>query len=242
VSSVAVFESETYEQVLFATEDEDLSRSTGFHNGYDTTKWVAEQIISLARARGVPVSIYRLSNIAGHSQTGVMLPQHIIAAFLKGCVQLGAAPAGDNIVNLLPVDTASRMLVELSLQPGALGGTYHVVSPEATWVRDIMQWLIARGYGLQGRSYEEWREELRQAPEDNVLKVFLPLLDEAPLFTNRRYDMANVGSRLQNLDRDYAFFNELLLERYLSYMFSSGYLRPAQGRVCASTACAPART
>ncbi len=231
ISSVAVFESETFASLPRAFESTELTDSRGFHNGYDMSKWVAEGLTTIARERSIPVSVYRISNIAGHSDTGIMLPQHIVACLIKGCVQLGVAPGDDKIINLLPVDAASTIIGRLSLRPGALGRTFHVVNPIPARIREIIRWLNERGYAIEARSYDEWREMLRIAPDDNVFKLFLPLLDEAPLFTDRSYDMTNVRAHFPTIDSECPPFDEVLLDRYLTYMVSTGYLMPAPKRV-----------
>ena len=224
ISSIAVFESESLSAVTQVSENQDLGHCDDLHNGYDMTKWVGEQIIGLARERGLPVSIYRLSNVGGHSRTGIMLPQHIVCSLIKGCVQLGLAPEADNIINLIPVDAASRMLVAISLQPESLGKNFHVVNPGSTRIGDIVKWLNEHGYAIELRSYVEWREALRATTPDNAFRVFLPLLDEAPLFTNRSYDMSNVRRYISGRDFDCPQFDRQLLACYLSHMVSSGCL------------------
>lgn len=227
VSSIAVFESAGLSALTHVSEDEDISHCDDLHNGYDMTKWVGEQVIGLARKRGLPVSIYRLSNVAGHSRTGIMLPQHIVSSLIKGCVQLGLAPDADNIINLIPVDAASRMLVAISLQSHGIGKNFHVVNPMSTRIGDVVNWLNEQGYRVESSSYAEWREALRAAPTDNAFRIFLPLLDEAPLFTNRSYDISNMRGYVSNPELECPRFDQELFARYLSQMVSTGYLPSA---------------
>ncbi len=153
-----------------------------------------------------------------------MLPQHIVSSLIKGCVQLGLAPDADNIINLIPVDAACRMLVALSLQAESVGRNFHVVNPLSTKIGDVVTWLNERGYRVESQSYTHWREALRTAPPDNAFRIFLPLIDEAPLFTNRSYDMANVRRFISDPDLECPRFDRELLDRYLSHLVSTGYL------------------
>lgn len=53
-------------------ESDDLQGSRkGLASGYGQTKWVSEQLIMRARARGVPATIIRPGYIVGDSVTGV---------------------------------------------------------------------------------------------------------------------------------------------------------------------------
>ncbi|MGA8808063.1 MAG: thioester reductase domain-containing protein, partial [Thermoanaerobaculia bacterium] len=222
VSSVAVFECEAFATVDRVVEDEDIAGGSGFHNGYDMSKWAAERLIALARDRNVPVSVYRFSNLAGDSRTGIILPQHIISCLIKGCVQLGAAPEENDVVNVLPVDAAAASLVELSLLPEATNGNFHLVNPAQTRIRMVIEWLRARGFPLDTIPYDAWLQRMRAAPLDNAFKPFVELLDQGRLFTNRVYDATNVRRFSTALER--AVIDEALLDRYLDYWLRTGYL------------------
>jgi thioester reductase-like protein len=224
ISSIAVFECDSFGPGGYAYEDEDLSASAGFHNGYDLSKWVAERLVALARERGLWASIYRLGNISGHSSTGVMLPEHILACLIKGCIQLGSAPAEQNIVNIMPADAAAAALVRLSLRPANTGSNYHVLNPAWTSIRDVVSWLNARAHQVEPVSYQEWLHRLRGAPENNAFKPFLPLVEQAPLFTNRRYDTANAEHHLGDAGVRCPSFDEQLLDVYLEYWKSTQFL------------------
>ncbi|HKX31268.1 MAG TPA: amino acid adenylation domain-containing protein, partial [Blastocatellia bacterium] len=63
--------------------------------GYAQSKWVAERLVMAARARGLPVSIYRPGRIAGDSRTGISNPDDFVCRYLRGCLQLGAMPDWD---------------------------------------------------------------------------------------------------------------------------------------------------
>src|ERR1700741_570165 len=68
--------------------------------GYAQSKWVAEGIMRLAQARGVPVAIYRPGRIGSHSQTGAANLDDSFVRLLAGCMQLGLAPDIPMVENL----------------------------------------------------------------------------------------------------------------------------------------------
>ncbi len=65
ISSIAVFESASLSDLTHVSEDEDVSHCDDLHNGYDMTKWVGEQVIGLARERGLPVSTIASATLPG---------------------------------------------------------------------------------------------------------------------------------------------------------------------------------
>ncbi len=60
------FSSQTNPQMQVSEEDE-LDGGTGLTVGYAQSKWIAERILMIARARGVPVTIFRPGYVTGHS-------------------------------------------------------------------------------------------------------------------------------------------------------------------------------
>jgi amino acid adenylation domain-containing protein/thioester reductase-like protein len=130
--------------------------------GYAQSKWVAEGIMRLAQARGVPVAIYRPGRIGSHSQTGAANLDDSFVRLLAGCIQLGLAPDISMVENLIPVDYTAQMIVHLSRQPKLENETFHLLNPKSItwqWVAGVMQDL---GYPLQLIPYHEWHRALIQ--------------------------------------------------------------------------------
>jgi len=77
-------------------------------DGYAQSKWVAEKLMMTA-VRGIPVCIYRLGMITGHSQTGVSQTDDMMCRMIKGFIELGSAPDLDLMVNMTPVDYVANL-------------------------------------------------------------------------------------------------------------------------------------
>src|SRR5205085_9541770 len=97
--------------------------------GYEQSKWVAEQLVGQAAARGLPVAIYRPSRILGHSVSGRMNTDDLWCRLVKGIVASGMAPRGTGYDNMLPVDLVARIVVDSALHPQVHGHAVHVVNP-----------------------------------------------------------------------------------------------------------------
>jgi thioester reductase-like protein len=220
VSSIAVFEADSLRGLDVVAEDAPLDQCHGFHNGYDLSKWVAERMIGVARQRGMAVSVYRPSNIAGDSRSGIILPGHIITCFVKGCLQLGAAPE-DVTINLVCADFVAQAIASRSLAPAADALDFHLVNSEATPMRALIQWMQSKGYALEPITYSEWAERMIQAARDNAFRPFLPLLEQGPIFTGRTYARANTDAILGSTGRFYPF-DEASFGRHIDHLVRIG--------------------
>src|SRR5262249_26370125 len=118
VSSVVVLFSmrRPHEDTTELREEDRIGADEGIALGYPQTKWVAEEIVRLAGARGLPVAIYRPGLITGASGTGIGNPEDFLGRMIKGCIQLGGVPVGVEGAGagIVPVDYASRAIVHLA--------------------------------------------------------------------------------------------------------------------------------
>ncbi|WP_371626410.1 amino acid adenylation domain-containing protein [Streptomyces sp. NBC_01116] len=148
-------------------------------HGYTRSKWVAEGLVEVARARGLPVSLYRPTRIAGHSRTGACQRGDYFWLMLKGCVQVQAAPAGvDTAFDLAPVDYVADALVELSRGAGASGRTYHLAAGRLLRLETALGWLRARGYDLPGVEPRAWLERIGESPGNAAFPLLSTLVEE----------------------------------------------------------------
>ncbi|AKT42957.1 amino acid adenylation domain-containing protein [Chondromyces crocatus] len=256
VSSTAVYgQIGYYVTTDLLHEDEGLEFSRpymGTDMGYSQSKWVAEKLVTTARERGLPVNIYRPGFLMGDSVLGNSNTNDFITRLVKGCVQLGCCPDMENHRKIFTaVDFVSAALAEISLDPTARGGVYHLVpSPKDDLsLNGFFDLLIESGYPLERVTYGEWVDRLRRAAEtssDNVLFPLLPLLSEPvykgltrwelcvrmPPFddTNTRRALAGSGISCPPLGKK-------LMDVYLGWMHRTGYLAPPpqQAAVAAPT-------
>ncbi len=120
ISTLDVFPSSRYLGMKAIQEQDTLEHSDGLYDGYTQSKWVAEKLVMTARVRGIPVCIYRLGMITGHSQTGVSKTDDLMCRMIKGFIQLGSAPDLDMMINMTPVDYVSKAIIHLSRQKESL--------------------------------------------------------------------------------------------------------------------------
>ena len=146
-------------------------------SGYAQSKRVAEKLVTIARDRGLPVSIYRPGFITGHSQTGVCNTSDIIYRMIKGCIQIESMPNLNVNLDLNPCDYVSQAIVHLSQQPQSLGNVFHLVNPQPLSMSIVCQYIASRGYPIEFVDYGRWQSHLvtkGNSPE-NALYPLLPM-------------------------------------------------------------------
>ncbi|MHA7961222.1 thioester reductase domain-containing protein, partial [Streptomyces sp. L500] len=147
-------------------------------NGYTQSKWVAEQIIGIARERGLPVTVHRVDQIAGDQVNGACQTRDFVWLTIKGMLQAGAAPTGlPGLFRLMPVDYASAALVAISRRPDAAGGTFHLCNTSHVTIADAVTHLRAHGYRLDDVDQDTWFELVKASPDNSAA----PLLDAVEL-------------------------------------------------------------
>jgi thioester reductase-like protein/FkbM family methyltransferase len=233
VSTLSVFESPEYsDKKVFYEHERPINE--GLSNGYSQSKWVAEQLVMIARSRGLPVCIYRPGRITGHSQTGIWNTDDFACRMLKSCIQLGIAPYQDIVVDMTPVDYASQALVYLSKQQASSGQVFHLLNPQPLLWNDLITWINSFGYSVQQIPYEQWQTKLvalaAQHSYENVLQPFLPILLDSD--TNpqergaQRFDCQKTLTGLAGTPIVCPPVDESLLTTYFSYFIRSGFLSP----------------
>ena len=139
-------------------------------NGYALSKWHAEQLVAEARARGLPVSVYRPTRIAPDSTSGACGHKDFLWLTLKACVQAAAAPAGTRLAfDLVAVDYVSAAIVRLSRREP---GNYHLASERLIRLTTLVDELRAIGYQITDIAPADW---LRLVAADPTNAAF-PLL------------------------------------------------------------------
>jgi amino acid adenylation domain-containing protein/thioester reductase-like protein len=227
ISTVDVFANTTDGTIRTITEKDAIGDSSRLGNGYAESKYVAEKLVMAAASRGLPVSIYRPSNIIGHSQTGIGSTKSFIALMFKGCLQMGMAPDLKAMINLVPVNFVTRAITNLSQQQKPCGLAFHLVNPKPIEWQELLSWMTRKGYSLEQVSYQSWCEQLLKLVADGSDNVLVPL---EKVVANRHLLQKLLGAfHFENgnsLDRTLVCppVNDELLETYFAYLTQSGLL------------------
>ncbi|CAG2239852.1 unnamed protein product [Mytilus edulis] len=121
------------------SEDDNIEDNhTELNDGYSQSKWVAEQLISRAGQKGLPVVIYRLGNMSGDRKQAFWNPLDFTLLVLQACAKYGYAPDVDWDMEMTPVDFAAEFIVRCTFnlstilgRPTTLSMTNHYIQEES---------------------------------------------------------------------------------------------------------------
>lgn len=178
VSTLDVFQSPAYFNDRLILEQDALAHGAELYHGYAQTKWVAEKLVKAGLDRGIPINIYRPGMISGHSETGVSQVNDLLCRFLKGLIQLKAAPLIDRPISMVPVDYVSKAIVHLSQQATEFGQVFHLTNPNPLQLGQLVHDLQQFGYEIEELSYDRWKSKLANIDPDNALAPLVALLTE----------------------------------------------------------------
>jgi thioester reductase-like protein len=203
--------------------------------GYNQSKWVAEKLVNTAGDRGLPVCIYRLGRISGHSQTGVFNVNDFLYRLIIGCVQLGSIPDAEMILDIIPVDYASQAIVHLSKQQASWGKAFHLVHPHPVSSNLCFEKLRSLGYPIQNVSYKQWHTQLLNIAERSPEHALYPLVSLLPTKNSQvqpsdstvvKFDCQNTINGLIGTSITCPPIDDQLLNTYFSYLIDHGFLAP----------------
>lgn len=157
--------------------------------GYNLSKWVAEQLVAQAGARGMAVTIHRLGSIAGHSATGAFNPADILTRQVQGYIAAGVAPQGAALMNLLPADHAARAICALAGDPVHAGGTFHLTHAAPVSTDLLFAALADEGHSIRRIPPGDWQALLQAiaAGQPDHPQYPLAALGGAQGFTGARW-------------------------------------------------------
>eukprot|EP00466_Bigelowiella_natans_P019693 jgi/Bigna1/82242/fgenesh1_pg.89_\ len=181
ISTLSVFDAGRGKKIK---ETDELPAVTRTHGGYPQTKWVSERLMLACNEKGIPCEIYRPGRITGNSRTGHAATEDFQCRLIKGCIQLGAYPDLDWIMDMTPVDYVSRSIVTAGvrglMQLEADGSSsqqtsgwskpcsiYHLCNPNPIQLSQLFQWLYRFGFPVKETTYTQWREMIIQAAKNS---------------------------------------------------------------------------
>jgi thioester reductase-like protein len=158
-STVGVFSSAADDRPVIG-EDDNLLSSGPLAVGYAQTKWVAERMLRLAGAAGLPITIHRI-NSGGHSVTGAFNKLDHLSMMLKGCIESGTSPTRAAMpIQCAPIEYIARAMVALSLTKSSWGRTFHLVNPRLMSWSEIFDHLGENGYPTRRMGFDAWRNSI----------------------------------------------------------------------------------
>nr|WP_237699808.1 SDR family oxidoreductase [Coxiella burnetii] len=181
ISTTAVFDSATLSPEN-TTFEKYLSKKQAIPvGGYAQSKWVAEQLISLASKRGVPITIFRPGAVSSALDTPKHVSKDLLTQLLLVCQKLRLAPREKGLVDFVPADYASKAISLISQDVRAAGKVFHLTHPHPASIPELIAELNSLGAEIKDVPYEEWLKrviEFSKKNKDENLLSLLPLMTE----------------------------------------------------------------
>jgi len=239
VSTTSVFDTAHHQRLKVVYEDDPLPSAEGISGGYPQSKWVAEKMAHNARAKGLPVAIYRPGYVTGDAENGVWNTDDFLCRLIKACIQLKVAPNLGELANLdmSPVDFVCRVIaasaVHDPLAPSSFG--YNIVNPHAFNYGALFQAIKSFGYDLEVIEYSQWRQKLIETveastdPETNALGSMVTFFGEdwpSSLVGKPSFDNKETLAAVKRLQLVPCPSVKQLLPIYVSYLIQCNFVPP----------------
>lgn len=148
-------------------EDESNLEMKGLNFGYAQSKWVSEQIVHAAAARGLSIKIYRPSLITASKQ-GKYVRTDLMSRILSYMICQSVSPNVTNQLSFIPVDVCANNIVALSLLDDIGPSTFHITADNYYTMSDICESIRARfGYTFEAMRLEKYIQHMNRHCEKN---------------------------------------------------------------------------
>ena len=179
VSTVGVFLSPRYRGQTIP-EDADVGGAEGLRNGFAQSKWVADQMMARARARGLAVTIYRPAFVGWHARTGRAGEHDLVALLLASSLAAGCAPRLDLQINATPVDHVAETVARMVSLPSARRRRWRDLPPDQPR-RGPLRRPGRRWRACRWSSSEQWQAAVTsQAPRYAELAALVRRAQDDP--------------------------------------------------------------
>ncbi|MET9432579.1 thioester reductase domain-containing protein [Streptomyces sp. NPDC006551] len=197
------------------------------HNGYLQSKWVAEQVIELARDRGLPVSVYRVDVVCGDRVTGACQTKDFVWLSLKGLLEAGAVPESlAGVLHMVPVDYVSGAITALATRQETASRTFHLYNRQNQTFTEFVGHLRSFGYDLPELDWDAWSARVRSDRKNAVV----PLLDSfegmnagSGTTTYPPIDVSDTEDALRGTGIECPPVDRELFDKYVNFFVGAGY-------------------
>lgn len=160
-SSYSVFNAASYRGVARVTEDPLVGDGVGLRSGYPASKWIAERVGDLARARGFNVTTHRLGLLWGDARTGRSKADDVVTLNVRACLAMGLAQDVDFLMHVTPVDFAAAAVAAIALAPEHANRHYHTITEAPITWRAFVHGMRDHGYPIELVPFAAWQQRLR---------------------------------------------------------------------------------
>ena len=227
ISSYSVFDNPSHFKKR-AEEDDQLEDCKGYFLSYSESKWVSENIIHVARERGLRAAIYRPGEITGANDTGIWKLSDSLSRTIRAMLVTKTYPAIPMKVHMTQVDYIADAIVNIAMRGDSYGKGFNLMNDiyvPLKWIGDVANQM---GYETKEIPFEEWKKNLFEAGNEHPLKLLESLFkvqkkNDAESFVNRYGEMSpiyddtrNAKKALEGTGVKCDSMNDELLKKYIN--------------------------
>ncbi|MGH8880379.1 MAG: SDR family oxidoreductase, partial [Stackebrandtia sp.] len=165
--------------------EEFLAEHPGLTDGYQRTKWVAEELLRQAGAAGLPVSCYRLGRVVPPANATAHNREDFIAHLVRAGMSLGSLPDLDVTEPWIAADIAASCVAQAVDDQKA--GVWNLPGDTVRLPR-VWDELRREHPGLDVLPTPQWRELLNGRADTAILKSFFEIHRQGPPREHRIHD------------------------------------------------------
>lgn len=205
--------------------------------GYQQTKLVCEQLVRIARERGISISIYRVGRISGSSKTGACQTGDFVWLMTKCCVESGIMFSESMNLELIPVDYVASAIVAASLNPKSVNRNFHLINSRRTPIQYVTKWMDERGFKITAYPYMKWKDMMTEiVSKDDSLKTVMTMLpfvteDTVEFDKQLNLDTRNIDEVLEGTGIERMEVGKELFEKCLDYFIKIGFFKMSPNSV-----------
>jgi|GEM_PF-190145 len=235
ISTIAVAPQSTRTTESGTTENNVLEENfiaihSGLRDGYQQSKWVAEQMAAIAQQKGYAINVYRLARVTGTAESGYVNPKDLVWSTLQAGLPIGELPALEISEPWTPVDNIAQFITSHSLtKPGE--GVFNLTPEQPITFFQLYQWLADTGAKIETKPLPDWCAEVKQkgrTQDQAIVEFFLQHSAQAenksaqaislPIIHNHRFKQ-----QADNYGIQIPIITQTLFNRYFAYAKSMGW-------------------
>lgn len=233
ISTVAVAAYDAQENCLRLPEDF-VPQHSYLRDGYQQSKWVAENLANIAHQKGYPINVYRLARVTGDLDSAYVNQKDLVWNILQAGLSIGVLPDLHFSEPWTPVDKIAEFISRHSVaNPGA--GVFNLAPQKNVALTRLYEWLIDLGQSFSVIPLPQWCEKVKQlgnAQHQPIAEFFIRNMEQAskqpedtglpltPRITREKF--ANAAAELQ-LQLQLPVIDQQLFNRYFAYASARGW-------------------
>ena len=144
----------------------------GLQDGYQQSKWAAEQLVKTAMERGCPSNVYRLARVTGDLNTGFVNHSDLVWNIIRSSARIGYYPLLNIKEPWTPVDIIAKAIVNHVVKVGTMNKIYNLTPDNQVQLQQLFGWLKEYNFRLNKLPVEDWCQKLSQSKNDEDLALY----------------------------------------------------------------------